>query len=85
MYLHNEINISDMKKHILWMVVGCGLPLLLIFFAPALGINGNVSTFIFIMVLFACHLLMPMHHTGHKDGHSHNHSRTTKTNKHESH
>lgn len=26
-----------MKKHIIWMIIGCGLPLLLIFFAPVLG------------------------------------------------
>ncbi len=57
-----------MKKHIIWMIIGCGLPLLLIFFAPALGISGNVSLFIFIIAMFACHLLMPMHHGGHGHG-----------------
>ena len=51
-----------MKKHILWMVIGCTLPLLLIFFAPALGLSSNLSVFIFIVAMFACHLLMPMHH-----------------------
>ena len=76
-----------MKKHIIWMIIGCGLPLLLIFFAPALGISGNVSTLIFIIAMFACHLLMPMHHHG---GHKHepsdeNHSETSKTKTHESH
>ncbi len=74
-----------MKKHILWMIIGCGLPLLLIFFAPALGISGNVSMFIFIVAMFACHILMPMHHGGHKHGHGHNHSETSKTENNESH
>lgn len=74
-----------MKKHILWMIIGCGLPLLFIFFAPALGISGNVSTFIFIIAMFACHLLMPMHHGKHKHEHDQADSKTTKTEHHESH
>lgn len=74
-----------MKKHTLWMIIGCGLPLLLIFFAPALGLGSDVSLFIFIIAMFACHLLMPMHHGGH--GHSHNEKNTknTKIENHESH
>lgn len=75
-----------MKKHIIWMIIGCGLPLLLIFFAPALGISGNVSTLIFIIAMFACHLLMPMHHHGgHKHGSQEKHSETSKTEINESH
>ena len=75
-----------MKKHIIWMIIGCGLPLLLIFFAPALGISGSTSTFIFIIAMFACHLLMPMHHHGgHKHGSHEKHSETSKTENHESH
>lgn len=49
-------------KHIFWMLIGCMLPLLLIFLAPALGLGSNASLFIFIIAMFACHLLMPMHH-----------------------
>ncbi len=75
-----------MKKHIIWMIIGCGLPLLLIFFAPALGISSSVSTFIFIIAMFACHLLMPMnHHSGHKHGSHEKHSETPKTERHEPH
>ena len=75
-----------MKKHIIWMIIGCGLPLLLIFFAPALGISSSVSTFIFIIAMFACHLLMPMrHHGGHKHGSQEKHSETSKTETNESH
>jgi hypothetical protein len=51
-----------MKKHTIWMILGCGLPLLLIFFAPALGLGYGTSLLIFILAMFACHLLMPMHH-----------------------
>lgn len=51
-----------LSKHMLIMLVGCGLPLLLIFFAPALGISGNASFLILIILMFACHLFMPMHH-----------------------
>jgi len=50
-------------KH-LWMIIGCILPLLLIFLAPALGLSSNTSLFIFIVIMFACHLLMPMHALG---------------------
>jgi len=68
------------------MIIGCGLPLLLIFFAPALGISSSVSTFIFIVAMFACHLLMPMHHHGgHKHGSHEKHSETSKTETNESH
>ncbi|QEC69709.1 hypothetical protein FRZ67_21290 [Panacibacter ginsenosidivorans] len=48
-------------KHTLMMLVGCALPLLLIFIAPLLGIRGNWSVFIFVAAMFACHLFMPMH------------------------
>lgn len=47
------------------MLFGCVLPLVFIFIAPAIGINGDVSLFVFIVAMFACHLLMPMHHSGH--------------------
>ncbi len=57
-----------MKNHWLWMVLGCGLPLLFIFFAPVLGIKGNLTLFTFIVIMFAVHLLMPMRHGGHSHG-----------------
>jgi len=55
-----------MSKHTFWMIIGCGIPLLLIFFAPAFGISGDVSLFVFILAMFLVHLLMPMHN--HNDG-----------------
>ena len=56
-----------MNKHFLWMVEGCTLPLLVIFLAPALGLGSGTSLFIFILVMFGCHLLMPMHHWTHEN------------------
>jgi len=58
-----------MKGHWIWMVIGCGLPLLLIFFAPALGVTGYNGLFGFIILMFVLHLLMP--HGSHGHG-SHN-------------
>lgn len=59
-----------MKSHWIWMVIGCGLPLLLIFFAPALGITGNNGLFGFIILMFVLHLFMPHGAHGHA-GHKH--------------
>ncbi len=69
-----------MKNHIFWMIIGCTVPLLLIFLLPILGITGNWTFLIFIVGMFACHLLMPMHHGQHKE-----HSESTKKENHESH
>ena len=74
-----------MNKHILWMIIGCGLPLLLIFFAPSLGITESNSLFIFIIAMFAWHLLMPMHHGAHNHDTHEKNSETSKTKNHESH
>ncbi|WP_084220437.1 hypothetical protein [Asinibacterium sp. OR53] len=54
-----------MKRQLLWMLIGCTIPLLLIFLAPALGWGSGSSLFIFILAMFACHILMPIHHGGH--------------------
>ena len=69
-----------MSKRTFWMIIGCTVPLLLIFLLPLFGITGNYSILIFIVAMFACHLLMPMHHGKHD-----NHSETNKTDSHESH
>jgi len=54
--------------HWIWMVLGCGLPLLFIFLAPSFGIGGGSSLFTFIIIMFAIHLFMP--HGSH-GAHSH--------------
>ncbi|MEY8021351.1 hypothetical protein AB8P51_11000 [Muriicola sp. SD30] len=59
-----------MKSHWIWMVIGCGLPLLLIFFAPALGITGYNGLFAFIILMFVVHLFIP-HGSHGRGGHNH--------------
>ncbi len=44
------------------MIIGCGLPLFLIFLAPLLGLSSQACLIIFVIVMFLCHLLMPMHY-----------------------
>ena len=58
-----------MKNHGLWMVIGCALPLLLIFILPAFGVSSGISLFIFIILMFGCHLLMMGGHQGNHNGH----------------
>ena len=72
-----------MNKHIFWMIMGCTVPLLLIFLLPVFGITGNYSFLIFIVAMFAFHLLMPVHHGGNEGHDVINH--TTKSIDHGSH
>jgi positive regulator of sigma E activity len=62
------------------MLVGCTVPLLLIFLAPALGLSENFSLLLFILAMFACHLFMPHGHRKHQQNHS-----STKTTQNEQH
>lgn len=55
------------RNHALWMVIGCALPLLLIFVLPAIGVRSDLSLFIFIILMFGCHLLMIGGHHGNQD------------------
>ena len=73
-----------MGKHTLWMIIGCTVPLLLIFLLPLFGITGNYTFLIFIVAMFACHLLMP-HHGAHKHDEHKEPAKTTKTDNYESH
>ena len=59
-----------MRHNPLWMIAGCLLPLLIIFFAPLLGIQGNVSILVFFLVMFACHFFMIGGHGNRHDEHS---------------
>lgn len=77
--------------HWLWMVIGCGLPLLFIFLAPSFGIGSGSSLFTFIIIMFAIHLFMPHGSHGHggqnHKGHDHNQKESTEkpTEKHKGH
>lgn len=76
------------EKHTVWMIIGCVIPLLLIFMAPALGISNGISIFLFVAAMFGIHLLMPMHGPGgHQHGQSHHQinldQKTSKTQNHE--
>lgn len=55
-----------MKNHLLWMIIGCGLPLLLIFLLPVFGIKSNMGFLLFMIVCFASHLFM-MRNMDHKE------------------
>ncbi len=65
------------KNHWFWMIIGCGLPLLLIFLAPAFGVGNGSPLFIFILFMFACHLFMP-HGSERQVGHNQNESKNRK-------
>ena len=49
-------------KHALQMLLGCGLAFLVAFLLPALGVNGNLTIIIFIVLMLGCHLLMGRSH-----------------------
>jgi len=49
-------------SHALKMILGCTLPLLLLFLLPLLGIGEGITLFIAILLMFACHLFMTHGH-----------------------
>ena len=44
-------------KHALIMVIGCGIPLLLIFLLPLFGVSNRVTFSIFIVLMVVCHVV----------------------------
>jgi hypothetical protein len=67
-----------LKNHALIHMLGCALPLFLILLLPAFGIKGDALFFIFIVLMFLCHLgMMGGHGHGHggqeekDEGHDH--------------
>ena len=56
-----------MRNHTLWMIIGCVVPMLLIFILPTLGVSNEVAFLIFIILMFGCHFLMLGHHHGGED------------------
>lgn len=41
-------------KHFLHMLIGCGLPILLIFVLPLFGVTEGVTLAVFIVLMFSC-------------------------------
>ncbi|MDW7772874.1 MAG: hypothetical protein SCH71_08295 [Desulfobulbaceae bacterium] len=56
-------------NHTMKMLIGCVVPLLIIFLLPYFGISEGWGVFLFIVLMFGCHLLMIGGH-GH-DGYDH--------------
>ena len=54
-------------KHFLHMLIGCGLPMLLIFVLPLFGVSEAITMTVFIVLMLGCHLLMMR---GHMSDHS---------------
>ena len=57
-----------MKNHHIWMIIGCVLPLLLIFILPLFGATSGEPLFIFLILCFGLHLLMMSRHSDHGNG-----------------
>lgn len=55
-------------KHGLLHILGCIVPISLIFILPALGVSSGITFTVFIALMFACHLfLMGGHSHGARD------------------
>ena len=55
-------------KHILMMVIGCGLALLLIFLLPAMGLGSGWALAIVMGAMMLCHLMHFGMHDDAKNG-----------------
>lgn len=63
-------------KHLLMMVIGCGLALLLIFLLPALGLGTGWVLAVAFLAMMLCHLMLFGKHTNNENGengHEHRH------------
>lgn len=54
-----------MNNHSIRMLIGCLVPLLLIFILPLFGVGEGVTLFIFIILMLGCHLMMMGGHGHH--------------------
>ena len=57
-----------MNSHSIKMLIGCLLPLALIFILPLFGVGEGVTLFIFIVLMLGCHLMMMGGHGKHGQG-----------------
>jgi cell division protein FtsW (lipid II flippase) len=57
-------------KHGFWMIIGCGLPLLLLLLLPVLGAGEPATTILLLLLMLLCPLMMFFGHGKHGgDGH----------------
>lgn len=52
-------------RHTIWHLLGCILPVAVIFLLPLLGVSSGAVLFVFIVLMFGCHLLMMRGRRGH--------------------
>jgi len=57
-----------MKHNSLWMILGCMLPVLILFLLPALGFSNGFSVVGFLILMFGCHIMHMAMHKGHGGG-----------------
>jgi len=56
-------------KHSILHILGCLIPISLIFILPALGFSSGTTFTVFLVLMFACHLFMMGSHS--HGGHGH--------------
>ena len=59
-------------RHHLRHLIGCLLPIVLIFVLPLFGVGEGTTLFVFIVLMFICHLAMLGGH-GHRGTHEERH------------
>lgn len=55
-----------MNSHSVRMLIGCLVPLALIFVLPLFGVGEGVTLFVFIILMLGCHLMMLGGHGKHE-------------------
>ena len=60
-------------SHTIRMMIGCIMPLALIFILPSFGVGSGATLLVFIGLMFMCHLVMmgSHDHGGHEDNSGH--------------
>lgn len=59
-------------NHFWRMLLGCAVPMLLIFVLPLFGVSEGITLTVFIVLMFGCHLLMMRgHDPDHASHHNH--------------
>lgn len=57
-------------SHVVRMLLGCLLPLALLFVLPLFGVGEGIVLLLFVVLMFACHIFMTHgEHAGHSTHH----------------